>query len=113
MKSAEFASVGRAESVVRYSDYSDRSRQGQPPHRPLVSLVVPAYNEASIIEQHLAALCEHMQTLEHTYRWEIVVINDGSSDATGALAEAFARGRDNVQVLHHAANKGLGRAFQF
>jgi glycosyltransferase involved in cell wall biosynthesis len=83
------------------------------PHRPLVSLVIPAYNEAVLLPKHLATLCEYMQSLESEYRWEIVFINDGSSDETGALAEAFAKTRDNVRVLHHTVNFGLGQAFKF
>lgn len=81
-----------------------------PAVRPLVSVVVPAYNEAAIIEANLATLCRYMESLEAEYRWEIVVVDDGSGDATGRLAEAFAAGRENIRVLHHAVNCGLGQA---
>jgi glycosyltransferase involved in cell wall biosynthesis len=81
-------------------------------HRPLVSLVVPAYNEASIAEKHLSILCRYMDSLEDEYRWEMIVVNDGSSDGTGELAETFARTRDNVHVLHHMNNFGVGEAFK-
>jgi glycosyltransferase involved in cell wall biosynthesis len=80
--------------------------------KPLVSLVVPAYNEASIVDKNLGELCRHMELLEHEYRWEMVVVNDGSTDETGALAEAFARGRNNIHILHHRKNFGLGEAFR-
>jgi len=80
--------------------------------KPLVSLVVPAYNEASIVAKHLGEICHQMELLEHEYRWEMVVVNDGSTDETGALAEAFARGRNNIHVLHHRKNFGLGEAFR-
>jgi glycosyltransferase involved in cell wall biosynthesis len=81
-------------------------------NRPLVSIVVPAYNEASIAEKHLSILCQYMDSLEDEYRWEMIVVNDGSSDGTGELAEAFARTRDNVHVLHHMNNFGIGEAFK-
>jgi glycosyltransferase involved in cell wall biosynthesis len=81
--------------------------------RPLLSVVVPAYNEAAIVEKNLARLCEYMQTLEDECRWEIVFVNDGSTDGTGELAEAFALTRDNIRVLHHPTNFGLGQAFKF
>jgi glycosyltransferase involved in cell wall biosynthesis len=81
--------------------------------RPLVSLVVPAYNEAAILEANLARLCEYMATLQNEYRWEIVIVNDGSRDDTGNIAEGFAHGRDNVRVYHHVRNFGLGQAFKF
>ena len=83
------------------------------PSRPMVSVVVPAYNEAAIVEANLAALYGYMETLEDEYRWEIVVVDDGSTDQTGALAEAFSRGRKNVRVLRHVVNFGAGQAFKF
>lgn len=90
------------------NDGSDRTV-----YKPFVSLVVPAYNEAPIVERHLATLCQYMESLENEYRWEMIFINDGSTDQTGELAEAFAKTRDNIHVLHHVTNFGLGQAFQF
>ena len=84
-----------------------------PQTKPFVSVVVPAYNEAPIIEKNLAILCQYMESLEDEYRWEMLVVNDGSTDATGALAEAFASTRKNVRVLHHLTNFGLGQALKF
>lgn len=81
--------------------------------KPLVSLVLPAYNEASIIADNLRVLSEYMLSLESRFRWEMVIINDGSRDKTGELAEDFARARDNVRVYHHIKNFGLGQAFKF
>ncbi len=81
--------------------------------RPFVSIVVPAYNEAAVVERNLTALCQYMAFLEGEYRWEVIVINDGSRDGTGELAEAFAKGRDNVRVFHHFVNFGLGQALRY
>lgn len=88
---------------------ADRSNPG----KPLVSLVIPAYNEGAIIGHNLAVLEGHMNSLEEEYRWEMIVINDGSTDNTGELAESFAQGRANVRVYHHPTNFGLGQAFKF
>jgi glycosyltransferase involved in cell wall biosynthesis len=85
----------------------------RPGPNPLVSVVVPAYNEAAIVEANLAALCRYLESLEDEYRWEVVVINDGSSDNTGRLVEAFASTRPNIRVLHHTINFGLGQALKF
>ena len=81
--------------------------------KPLVSLIIPAYNEASIVERNLTILCQYMVSLEADYRWEIIVVNDGSTDETGELAESFAKTRDNVHVLHHLQNCGIGAAFRY
>jgi len=80
--------------------------------KPSVSLVVPAYNEAAIVVKNLTKLYEYMKSLDNEYAWEIIVVNDGSSDETGTLAEAFAGTRKNVQVVHHDSNLGLGQAFR-
>lgn len=81
--------------------------------RPFVSIVAPAYNEAAIIQKNLSLLCEYMTSLETEYRWELIVINDGSADETGDLAEAFANTRENVYVLHHMFNFRLGQALRY
>lgn len=81
-------------------------------HKPLISLVVPAYNEASLLEKHLLKLCHYMDSLEHEYRWEMIVVDDGSSDGTGKLADDFAMTRDNIHVVHHMTNFGVGEAFK-
>lgn len=81
--------------------------------RPLVSIITPAYNEAAVVEKNLAALCLYMESLEGMYRWELIVVDDGSGDETGELAEVFAETRDNVKVLHHLVNFGLGQALKY
>ena len=77
---------------------------------PLVSLVLPAYNEAAILERNLGILCDYMATLEQRFRWEMIVVNDGSSDRTGQIIDRFAAGRDNVFALHHRSNFGVKRS---
>jgi glycosyltransferase involved in cell wall biosynthesis len=86
---------------------------GSKPCKPLVSLVLPAFNEAAIVEKNLARLCEYMRSLETDYDWEIIFINDGSRDDTGKIAETFARTHSNIRVFHHITNFGLGQAFKF
>lgn len=81
-------------------------------YRPFVSLVVPAYNEALIITQNLGLLCRYMEKLESQYRWELIIVNDGSYDQTAEKAEEFAHSRDNVRVVHHRVNQGLGQALR-
>jgi glycosyltransferase involved in cell wall biosynthesis len=80
--------------------------------KPLVSIVTPAYNEGAIIQENLSDLCRYLVHLEDEYRWELIVVNDGSRDNTGELAEAFARSRSNVHVIHHFRNGGLGQALR-
>jgi glycosyltransferase involved in cell wall biosynthesis len=91
----------------------DTNAEREETSKPLVSLVVPAFNEASVVQQNLAVLCDYMKSLEHKYDWEMLVVNDGSKDDTSALAKGFAQGRPNVHVLDHVVNFGLGQALKF
>jgi len=77
---------------------------------PSVSIILPAYNEGMILQKSLRILCDYMKTLESQYRWEIVLVNDGSKDETGPLAQEFARANPHVGVLHHPSNFGMGQA---
>jgi len=91
----------------------NRQGTGAAPERPLLTVIVPAYNEESIIQRSLSAICEYLAALETEYRWELIVVNDGSTDATGEIAESFASKRDHVIVLHHKFNFRLGQALRF
>jgi glycosyltransferase involved in cell wall biosynthesis len=82
-------------------------------HKPLVSLVVPAYNEAAIVQQNLGVICDYMKTLAYKYDWELIVVNDGSKDNTSLIAKSFAADKDNVHVFDHVVNFGLGQALKF
>jgi glycosyltransferase involved in cell wall biosynthesis len=103
-------SSGRQMSVQVRDDLKGSEQQCD--LKPLVSIVAPAYNESVIIQDNLADLCKYLVHLEFEYRWELIVVNDGSRDNTGALAEAFADSQDNVHVVHHARNAGLGQALR-
>lgn len=81
--------------------------------RPLVTLVVPVYNEADILADSLAALASYMGSIEDRWRWELVVVNDGSTDLTGALADTFAAAHPgNVRVHHQRTNMRLGQGLR-
>jgi glycosyltransferase involved in cell wall biosynthesis len=63
--------------------------------------VVPAYNEEATVGGVVAAL------LEHAPDFDVVVVDDGSTDATAAIAE-----RGGARVLRHPFNLGIGGAVQ-
>src|SRR5262245_22258260 len=83
------------------------------PKKPLVTLVLPAYNEATIIERTLAALVRYMGSLASEYDWEMIVIDDGSTDTPVQSAEHFPRQTSNISVLHHHVNFGLGQSLRY
>jgi dolichol-phosphate mannosyltransferase len=75
-----------------------------------LSLVIPAYNEAAGIRQAVAEAEEVLARLVMDY--EILVVDDGSTDATAALVAAAARDNPRVRLLRHAGNRGYGAALR-
>ena len=72
--------------------------------RPLVSVVVPAYDVADYLGACLDSL------LAQTHREvEVVVVDDGSPDASGEIADAYAARESRVRAVH-TENRGLGAA---
>lgn len=80
--------------------------------RPLVSIVLPAYDEASILREHVIILLNYLKTLNRRFRFEIIIVNDGSRDQTGAIADQLAAEFDGIRVFHHRRNFGLGQALK-
>jgi glycosyltransferase involved in cell wall biosynthesis len=74
--------------------------------RPELSIVVPAYDEAARLPQTLAALTARFP--DDTT--EIVVVDDGSHDATSELARAALADRAGAQVITLPENRGKGAA---
>ena len=79
----------------------------------LLSIVVPVYNEQALLEHHLDRILSYLQSIEGEFRWELVVVNDGSQDATTEIVNEFALREHNVIALHHPKNFGLGQALKF
>lgn len=80
--------------------------------KPLVTIIVPGYNEEAIVIQNLNIICEYLKGIEEKYEWELIFINDGSKDKTGVLADSFARGNPKIKVFHHIVNLNLGNALK-
>ena len=74
---------------------------------PLLSIVIPAYNEGAFIgtllERILAVPCETVG-----YEKEILVVNDGSTDNTQDVVRTF----NQVRCLNQVPNQGKGKAVQ-
>jgi len=80
--------------------------------KPLVSIVIPGYNEEAIVVQNLTTICDYMKGFNKDYNWELIFINDGSCDKTGFLADEFAKTNSKVKVVHHTINLNLGNALK-
>jgi dolichol-phosphate mannosyltransferase len=76
---------------------------------PGVWLILPTYNEAQNLEALVRAVVPRLEgtSLPHT----ILVVDDGSPDGTGEIADRLAAELPPVRVLHRARKQGLGRAY--
>lgn len=72
--------------------------------RPEVSVVVPMFNEEANVRAVLARFVESLSGQRRSF--EIIVVNDGSRDRTGAQLDAVAAGEPRVRVIHFARNFG-------
>lgn len=79
-----------------------------PERLPALSFFFPAYNEEENVE---AVVAEALATLPRfADRIEIVIVDDGSRDRTGELADRLAAADPRVRVVHHRPNRGYGGA---
>jgi dolichyl-phosphate beta-glucosyltransferase len=74
--------------------------------RPLISIVIPAYNESARIGRALTEVlrCVH----DRAWNAEILVVNDGSTDRTAAVVQEFAQLHPEVRLLNNQKNRGKG-----
>lgn len=68
-----------------------------------VTVILPTFNERENIADITSAV------LDHGYR--VLIVDDGSPDGTGAIADELSRTHVNVEVVHREAKEGLGRAY--
>lgn len=92
----------------------DREVGGAPipaPKEPNVRLGVGflAYNEEELIAKTVAEAVSSLSAIPNL-TWHVVVVNDGSRDRTGEIAEGLAKQDPRVSVVHHDGNKGYAVA---
>jgi dolichol-phosphate mannosyltransferase len=72
---------------------------------PPVWVILPTYDEAGNVERLVRAVLAALPGAH------VLVVDDSSPDGTGAIADALAAERDDVEVLHRPRKSGLGRAY--
>lgn len=74
----------------------------------MLSVIIPAYNEAERIGQSLSALEKDLEKRREPY--EVVVVDDGSTDQTRKIVESFAESNNRIRLISSACNRGKGHA---
>lgn len=90
------------------AEQSGRQDRSSPP----VSITVffPCYNEQANVARVVQQAVQVLEDLRADY--EVLVVNDGSSDETGRIADRIAAANPRIRVIHHPRNLGYGAALQ-
>lgn len=78
----------------------------------MLSVVIPAFNEADNLEPVVRETLGALTRDPLTPSFELIVVNDGSTDGTAAVADRLASAHANVVAVHHPVNRGFGAALK-
>jgi glycosyltransferase involved in cell wall biosynthesis len=79
-------------------------------NKPGLSVFLPAYNDSGTIASLVITSLKTAARL--TPDFEVIIVNDGSADATAEIADELARTYPQVRVVHHETNRGYGGALR-
>ncbi len=79
--------------------------------RKSISFVLPAYNEQENIEKAVRSMLEVAETL-NIGEYEVIIVNDGSSDRTGEIIDRLKDENPHVRPIHHPTNLGYADALR-
>ena len=75
---------------------------------PGLSVFLPCFNESGNLAQLVSRFSAELPAVADAY--EIIIVDDGSSDGTGEMADRIASLDSHVRVVHHGVNRGYGAA---
>lgn len=74
---------------------------------PTISIFVPAHNEVQNITGSIEDITWAIEGLFRDY--EVLIVDDGSTDGTGEVAKKLADEDSRIKVIHHPQRRGIGR----
>lgn len=84
--------------------------QGDPQAPVSITVFFPCHNEQDNVARVVDRAVNVLEVLRADY--EVIVVDDGSTDQTGRIADGIAAANGRVRVIHHARNLGYGAALQ-
>ena len=89
-----------------WDDRYKRIKQALPSLFPKVSIIIVTYNNLEYTQLCLKSVCE--KTIYPNF--EVIVVDNASTDATPQFLKSFAAAHENIQVIYNAVNEGFARA---
>ncbi len=74
--------------------------------KPFLSIIIPAYNESERLPLTLVDIDKRLSNVKYSY--EIIVVNDGSTDNTAEIVKSMAEAIKNLKLIDNKANQGKG-----
>jgi glycosyltransferase involved in cell wall biosynthesis len=105
MKEEEAGSSGSAVGAAKTGLHATRRMSKS---AKSITVIFPAYNEEQNIRSAIARAVLAMRPRFHCF--ELLIINDGSTDRTGEIAEDLAKAYPEITVIHNRKNLGLGES---
>lgn len=103
--------VTLVETVAKHSCPGRARLVDRPPRIPLsISVTFPCYNEEANVERTTAAALRTFRRISDDF--EVIIVNDGSRDRTGEIADGLAARHRQVRAVHNPTNLGYGGALQ-
>ena len=80
-----------------------------------LTVILPALNEAQGLQEALEEVCDALDLLiqgGHIDRYEVILVDDGSTDGTGDIARSAAASHPSIRAVAHEQNRGVGAALR-
>ena len=95
-------SIKKQKKVVKY----------KPDELPFVSVFIPAHNEENTIGSTVASVCNSDYSIGDKINYELIVINDGSTDNTGEILSSLKKDYPQLKIVtRHPPRSGKGKGF--
>lgn len=92
------------------SDHPDRDSGRERVRLENLSVVLPAFNEEQVIREVVSSISRFLPSVAD--RFEVIVVDDGSTDRTGAILEEMMETDPALVAIHHSRNRGYGAALR-
>ena len=70
-----------------------------------ISIIIPIYN----VEKYLTVCIDSFEEPRWTFVWRLILVNDGSTDLSGEIADEYAKKEERIKVIHQE-NEGASAA---